>query len=100
MTYGLATTAAMHIPAISPDTLTSVLRDSAAEAMEFTRSTAASSVGQQRIRLEFYSFTDFFVIHLAGRLQAGRDACSNSAHDTGVGRSGGPFTQSRGERAH
>ncbi|MGQ0777502.1 MAG: hypothetical protein ACT4NY_24345 [Pseudonocardiales bacterium] len=33
------------VTAISPETLTSVLRDSASEAMEFTRSTAMSSVG-------------------------------------------------------
>lgn len=45
VTYGLATTAALHMPAINPDTLTGVLRDSAAEAMEFTRSTAVSAVG-------------------------------------------------------
>ncbi len=33
------------VAAVSPDTLTSVLRDSAGEAMEFTRGTAVSSVG-------------------------------------------------------
>ncbi len=33
------------VAAISPDTLTSVLRDSAGEAMEFTRGTAVSAVG-------------------------------------------------------
>jgi len=33
------------VTAISPETLTSVLRDSAGEAMEFTRNTAESSVG-------------------------------------------------------
>jgi hypothetical protein len=33
------------VAALSPDTLTSVLHDSAGEAMEFTRSTAVSSVG-------------------------------------------------------
>jgi hypothetical protein len=38
LTLGLLT-------AISPETLTSVLRDSASEAMEFTRATAVSSVG-------------------------------------------------------
>jgi hypothetical protein len=38
LTLGLLT-------AISPDTLTSVLHDSAGEAMEFTRSTAVSAVG-------------------------------------------------------
>ena len=31
--------------AVSPETLTSVLRDSAGEAMEFTRATAVSAVG-------------------------------------------------------